>query len=194
MWAIAPHETYPGHHLQRLYQNENPRRLRVYESSYSNQALVLLHRMGADAEHTATTRRTSRTLHARDAASQAVAHGPRDHRLRPPHRPHDLRRCACSSRPDRIGFVRYGGQINIDGITTGGADTAAPTLGYFEWMLLREDYFKKMRELDQKGSLKDFHDRIYKIGFLPVTLVRESLMHQLEQQFRPRGAATSSQQ
>ena len=54
--------------------------------------------------------------------------------------------------------------------------------------------FKKMRELDQKGSLKDFHDRIYKIGFLPVTLVRASLMHELEQQFRPRGTATSSQQ
>ena len=28
----------PGHHLQRLYQNEIPRKLRVYEGSYSNQA------------------------------------------------------------------------------------------------------------------------------------------------------------
>jgi hypothetical protein len=48
-----------------------------------------------------------------------------------------------------------------------------------------------MRELDQKGSLKDFHDRVYKIGFLPVTLIRESLMHQLETEFR-RPASTSS--
>ena len=87
---------------------------------------------------------------------------------------------------ERIGFVRRGGQINIDGISTGGSGTAAPTLGYFEWMLLREDYFKKMRELDQKGTLKDFHDRVYKIGFLPVTLVRDELLHQLEPQFRRR--------
>jgi hypothetical protein len=40
-----------------------------------------------------------------------------------------------------------------------------------------------MRELDQKGSLKDFHDRVYRIGFLPVVLVRETMFHQLEQEF-----------
>src|SRR5262249_16759461 len=38
MNVIAPHEVYPGHHLQRLYQNEIPRPLRVYNSSYSNQS------------------------------------------------------------------------------------------------------------------------------------------------------------
>ena len=84
---------------------------------------------------------------------------------------------------DVIGFVRRGGQINIDGITAGGSRTAAPTLGYFQWMLLREDYFQKMRELNQRGTLKDFHDRVYKIGFLPVVLVRETLFHDLEEQF-----------
>jgi hypothetical protein len=83
-----------------------------------------------------------------------------------------------------IGFVREGGRINIDNITARtGADYAAPTLGYFQWMLLREDYFQKMRELDQKGTLKDFHDRVYKIGFLPVVLVRETMFHELEQEF-----------
>ena len=78
----------------------------------------------------------------------------------------------------------------MDGITSGGSGTAAPTLGYFEWMLLREDYLKKMRELDQKGTLKDFHDRVYQIGFLPVTLVREALFHDLEKEFRPTIKAT----
>jgi uncharacterized protein (DUF885 family) len=95
---------------------------------------------------------------------------------------------------ERIGFVRRGGQINIDSITEGGSGTSAPTLGYFEWMLLREDYFKKMRELDQKGTLKDFHDRIYKIGFLPVTLVREALMHQLETEHRRPATTTAARQ
>ena len=83
-----------------------------------------------------------------------------------------------------IGFVREGGRINIDGITSRvGTATAAPTVGYFQWMLLREDYFQKMRELDQKGMLKDFHDRVYKIGFLPVVLVRETMFYELEQEF-----------
>lgn len=50
-------------------------------------------------------------------------------------------------------------------------------------MLLREDYFAKMQELDQKGTLKDFHDRVYSIGFLPVVLVRETMFHDLEQAF-----------
>ncbi len=40
-----------------------------------------------------------------------------------------------------------------------------------------------MRELDQKKALKDFHDRVYRIGFLPATLVREWLFHELETEF-----------
>ena len=91
---------------------------------------------------------------------------------------------AVNVESDRTGFVRRGAEINIDGITSGGTGTAAPTVGYFQWMLLREEYFNKMRELDQKGTLKDFHDRVYKIGFLPVTLVRLEMMHQLEHEFR----------
>ena len=43
-----------------------------------------------------------------------------------------------------------------------GTSMSAPTLGYFQ----------KMRGLNQRGTLKDFHDRVYKIGFLPVVLVR----------------------
>jgi hypothetical protein len=93
---------------------------------------------------------------------------------------------AVTLESDRTGYTRRRAQGYIDGITSRGSETAAPTLGYFEFMLLREDYFKRMRELDQKGTLKDFHDRIYKIGFLPVTLVREALFHELEQEFRPR--------
>jgi uncharacterized protein (DUF885 family) len=91
---------------------------------------------------------------------------------------------AVTLETETIGFVPQGGQINIDNIVARtGADYAAPTLAYFEWMLLREDYFSKMRSLDQKGTLKDFHDRIYKIGFLPVTLVREALFYSLDQEF-----------
>jgi uncharacterized protein (DUF885 family) len=92
---------------------------------------------------------------------------------------------AVNVESERTGFVRRGAEINIDGIAGGGTNTAAPTIGYFQWMLLRDDYFNKMRELDQKGTLKDFHDRVYRIGFLPVELVRDQLMVELEREHRP---------
>jgi hypothetical protein len=190
MNVIAPHETYPGHHLQRLYQNENPRRLRVYENSYSNQSWCYYIEWELAPNYGFYPKdkqalyelemlrlklwRMGRVIIDSGLHTGRLSYGD-----------------AVQLESERIGFVRYGGQINIDGITAGGSETAAPTLGYFEFMLLREDYFKKMRELDQKGSLKDFHDRVYRIGFLPVTLIREALMHQLETEFR-RPTSTSS--
>jgi len=184
MWAIATHEVYPGHHLQRLYQNQIPRKLRVYESSYSNQAWCyyieweLTPRYG----FFPPAKQDVYELEMLRLKLWRMGRVIIDSGLHTGRMSYDD---AITLETDRIGFVRQGGRINIDSITEGGSGTSAPTLGYFEWMLLREDYYKKMRELDQKGSLKDFHDRVYKIGFLPVRLVREALMHELEQQYRP---------
>ena len=183
MYAIATHEVYPGHHLQRLYQNANPRKLRVYESSYSNQAWCyyieweLTPNYGFYPED-------KQDLYELEMLRLKLWRMGRviiDSGLHTGRMSYDE---AVELETDRIGFVRQGGQINIDTITEIGGYMSPATLGYFEWMLLREDYFKKMRELDQKGELKDFHDRVYKIGFLPVALVREALMHELEQEFR----------
>lgn len=191
MHVIATHEVYPGHHLQRLYQNEIPRKLRVYESSYSNQAWCYY------IEWELTPRfpfypDDKKDIYALEALRLKLWRMGRviiDSGLHTGRMSYDD---AVNLETSRIGFIRRGGQINIDSITEGGGGTSAPTLGYFEWMLLREDYFKKMRELDQKGSLKDFHDRVYKIGFLPVRLVREALFHQLEQQFRPQSSSAAA--
>jgi uncharacterized protein (DUF885 family) len=191
MWAIATHEVYPGHHLQRLWQNANHRPLRVYESSYSNQAWCyyieweLTPTMGfypADKQELYTLEMLRLKLW---RMGRVII----DSGLHTGRMSYDD---AVQLETERIGFVRRGGQINIDTITERGTGMSPPTLGYFEWMLLREDYFKKMRELDQKGTLKDFHDRVYKIGFLPITLVREALFHELEQQYRPRATTTAS--
>ena len=184
MNVIAPHEVYPGHHLQRLYQNENPRKLRVYESSYSNQGwcYYIEWELGPNYGFYPADKQELYTLEMLRLKLWRMGRVIIDSGLHTGRMSYDD---AVTLESETIGFVRRGGQINIDSITEGGSGTAAPTLGYFQWMLLREDYFKKMRELDQKGTLKDFHDRVYKIGFLPVTLVREALFHQLEQEFRP---------
>jgi hypothetical protein len=190
-YAIAPHEAYPGHHLMRLYQNRNPRKLRVYESSYSDQAwcyyvewdltpdpaLAFFPKDKQDLYSLEVLRlklwRMGRVIIDAGLHTGVLSWGD-----------------AVKVESDRTGFVRRGAEINIDGIMSGGTGTAAPTVGYFQWMLLRDQYFTKMRELDQKGTLKDFHDRIYKIGFIPIKLVRQALLHQLEQEFRKAPSTT----
>jgi hypothetical protein len=190
MNVIAPHEVYPGHHLQRLYQNEIKRPLRVYASSYSNQSWCYYIEWEL-APNYGFYPKDKQALYELESLRTKLWRMERvivDAGLHTGRISYDD---ALQLESERLGFVRRGAEINIESITATGSDTAAPTLGYFEWMLLREDYFKKMRELDQKGTLKDFHDRVYKIGFLPVTLVREALFHQLEQEFRKPQAATN---
>jgi hypothetical protein len=183
-YVIAPHEAYPGHHLQRLYSNENPRRLRVYESSYSNQSWCYYIEWELTPEPKygwyPKDKQAIYELEMLRAKMWRFGRVIIDSGLHTGRMSYDE---ALDLESNTLGFVRRGAQINIDGITEGGSRTSAPTVGYFQWMLLREDYFQKMRELDQKGTLKDFHDRVYKIGFLPVVLVREEMFHQLEQEF-----------
>lgn len=186
MYAIATHEVYPGHHLQSLFQQQNPRRLRRYLESYaSNQAWCYYIEWELTPDpgygwfppdkqdvYSLETLRLKLWRFGRVIIDSGLNTGRMSYDE------------AVELETGTIGFVREGGRINIDNITARtGADYAAPTLAYFQWMLLREDYFQKMRELDQKGTLKDFHDRVYRIGFLPVMLVRETMFHELEEQF-----------
>ena len=185
MYVIATHEVYPGHHLQRLYQNTLDRPLRVYESSYSNQSwcYYIEWELTPDPKYGwfPQDKQDVYELEYLRAKLWRMGRVIIDSGL---HTGRMTYEAAVDLESNTIGFVRRGAQINIDGIASRvGTTVSAPTLGYFQWMLLREDYFQKMRELDQKGTLKDFHDRVYKIGFLPVVLVREEMFHDLEQEF-----------
>jgi hypothetical protein len=192
-YAIGPHEAYPGHHLMRLYQNRNPRKLRVYESSYSDQGWCYYVEWDLTPDPTLgffpANKQDVYSLEVLRLKLWRMGRVIIDAGL---HTGALSWEEALKVEADRTGFVRRGAEINIDGIMSGGTGTAAPTVGYFQWMLLRDEYFNKMRELDQKGTLKDFHDRVYKIGFLPVKLVRQEMLHQMEQEFRGRPAATTT--
>ncbi len=188
MYVIATHEVYPGHLLQRLYQNTLDRPLRVYESSYSNQAwcYYVEWELTPDPKYGwyPEDKQDVYELEMLRAKLWRMGRVIIDSGLHTGRMSYDE---ALDLESNTIGFVRRGAQINIDGITSRvGTTMSAPTVGYFQWMLLREDYFQKMRELDQKGSLKDFHDRVYKIGFLPIVLVREEMFHDLEEEFGKR--------
>jgi len=186
MYAIATHEVYPGHHLQSLYKQQNPRKLRRYLESYaSNQSwcYYIEWELTPDPQYGwyPADKQEVYSLETLRLKLWRFGRVIIDSGLNTGRMGYDE---ALDLETREIGFVREGGRINIDNITSRtGADYAAPTLAYFQWMLLREDYFQKMRELDQKGTLKDFHDRIYRIGFLPVVLVRETLFYELEQEF-----------
>ena len=192
-YAIAPHEAYPGHHLMRLYQNRNPRKLRVYESSYSDQGWCYYVEWDLTPDPAlGFFPKEKQELYSLEVLRLKLWRMGRviiDAGLHTGTLSYDE---ALKVEADRTGFVRRGAEINIDGIMSGGTGTAAPTVGYFQWMLLRDEYFNKMRELDQKGTLKDFHDRVYRIGFLPVKLVRLELFHQLEREFRGRAAKATT--
>ena len=186
MYAIATHEVYPGHHLQSLYKQQNPRKLRRYLESYAaNQAwcYYIEWELTPDPQY-GWYPEDKQDVYELEALRLKLWRFGRviiDSGLNTGRMSYDD---AVELETNTIGFVREGGRINIDNITSRtGADYAAPTLAYFQWMLLREDYFQKMRELDQKGTLKDFHDRVYTIGFLPVVLVRETMFHQLDKEF-----------
>jgi hypothetical protein len=191
-YVIAPHEAYPGHHLMRLYRNQSPRKLRMYESSYSDQAwcYYIEWELAPDPDY-GWYPPAKQDLYSLEALRLKLWRMGRviiDAGLHSGKLTWDQ---AVDVESNRTGFVKRGAEINIDGISSGGTGTAAPTVGYFQWMALRDEYFNKMRELDQKGTLKDFHDRVYKIGFLPVVLVRDQLLHDLERDFRkPRPRTT----
>ena len=188
MYVIATHEVYPGHLLQRLYQNTLDRPLRVWESSYSNQSwcYYVEWELTPDPKYGwyPEDKQDVYELEMLRAKLWRMGRVIIDSGLHTGRMTYDE---ALDLESNTIGFVRRGAQINIDGITSRvGTTMSAPTVGYFQWMLLREDYFQKMRELDQKGSLKDFHDRVYNIGFLPIVLVREEMFHDLEEEFGKR--------
>ena len=74
---------------------------------------------------------------------------------------------------DKVGFLPWAAQLEVD------SSTASPGyfIGYFmgmsEILTMREEYKKKM---GAAFSLRDFHERLLKIGNMPPALMREALM------------------
>ena len=80
---------------------------------------------------------------------------------------------AISLMTDRVGFLRWAAQLEID------SSSARPGyfIGYFmgmtEILAMREEYKVKMGD---SFTLKDFHQKLLKIGNMPPSLMREALL------------------
>jgi uncharacterized protein (DUF885 family) len=81
---------------------------------------------------------------------------------------------AVSLMTDRVGFLRWAAEAEVD--------SALARPGYFIGYFMGMSEILKMREEYRQArgtafTLKDFHDRLLKIGSMPPALVRETLMH-----------------
>jgi uncharacterized protein (DUF885 family) len=78
---------------------------------------------------------------------------------------------------DRVGFLRWAAEAEVD--------SALARPGYFIGYFMGMSEILKMRDEARQlrgaaFTLKDFHDRLLKIGSMPPALVREALLHGLK--------------
>ena len=172
-WGViivtAPHETYGGHHVQGLYQLHNPRALRRNNgiSIFSEGWGLYNEQLMEETGFFPTERIHLRQLQLRLWRNARVIYDVGMHTGKLSYEE------AIALMTDKVGFLPWAAQLEVD------SSTASPGyfIGYFmgmsEILAMREEYKKKM---GSTFSLRDFHERLLKIGNMPPALMRESLM------------------
>lgn len=178
-WGVimvtAPHETYGGHHIQGLYQMHNPRKLRrengisIFSEGWGlyNEQLML------ETGFFKAKPTQLRQLHLRLWRNARVIYDVGMHTGRLSYDE------AIKLMTDKVGFLPWAAQLEVD------AAAASPGyfIGYFtgmkEILKIREE-FKERR--GEGYSLRDFHERLLKIGNMPPALMREALFNNLNQE------------
>ncbi len=171
-WGViivtAPHETYAGHHVQGLYQMHNPRPLRkengisIFSEGWGLYNETLMQETG----FLPNERIHLRQLQLRLWRNARVIYDVGMHTGRLSYEE------AISLMTDKVGFLRWAAQLEID------SSSARPGyfIGYFmgmsEILKMRDEYKEKMGD---QFSLSDFHEKLLKIGNMPPSLMREAL-------------------
>lgn len=170
IYVTAPHETYGGHHVQILYQVQNPRRLRQRQSTsmFSEGWGLYNEQVFQETGFLPNERLHLRQLQLRLWRNARVIYdvGMQTGRM--------TRDEAITLMTDRVGFLRWAAEAEVD--------SALARPGYFIGYFMGMSEILKMREefKQRRGSaftLKDFHDRLLRIGSMPPALMREALMH-----------------
>lgn len=174
-WGVimvtAPHETYAGHHVHGLYQANNPRPLRrknsisLFSEGWGLYNEQLMRETGFFPNDKILLRQLQLRLwrNARVIYDVGLHTGKMNYEE------------AISLMTDKVGFLRWASQLEVD------ACTASPGyfIGYFTGMMeilrMREDY-KKMK--GEAFTLSEFHERLLKAGSMPTSLMREALFNQ----------------
>jgi uncharacterized protein (DUF885 family) len=175
-WGViivtAPHETYGGHHVQGLYQLNHPRKLRRQNgiSIFSEGWGLYNEQLMQETGFFPNERIHLRQLQLRLWRNARVIYDVGMHTGKLSYEE------AIQIMTEKVGFLRWAAQLEVD------SSTASPGyfIGYFTGMmeiLKMREQFKEKR--GSEFSLKDFHDRLMKIGNMPPSLMSEALMNDL---------------
>jgi uncharacterized protein (DUF885 family) len=172
-WGViivtAPHETYAGHHIQGLYQMHNPRKLRrtqgisIFSEGWGLYNEQLMQETGFFPDERIHLRQLQLRLwrNARVVWDVGIHTGRMSYED------------AVSLLSDRVGFLRWAAELEVDG----SAQAPGYRIGYFmgmsEILKMREEFRERM---GARFSLRDFHERLLKVGNMPPALMREGLM------------------
>lgn len=171
-WGVimvtAPHETYAGHHIQGLYQVNNPRPLRRENSIsiFSEGWGLYNEQLFRETGFFSNDKILLRQLQLRLWRNARVIY---DVGLHTEKMTYDE---AVKLMTEGVGFLHWASQLEID------ASCASPGyfIGYFTGMMeilkMREEYKRQQGDM---FTLSDFHEKLLKIGAMPIPLMRESM-------------------
>jgi uncharacterized protein (DUF885 family) len=171
-WGVimvtAPHETYAGHHIQGLYQINNQRALRRENSIsiFSEGWGLYNEQLFKETGFFPNDKILLRQLQLRLWRNARVIYDVGLHTEKMNYEE------AVKLMTEGVGFLPWAAQLEID------AACAAPGyfIGYFTGMMeilkMREEY-KKMK--GEQFTLSDFHEKLLKVGSMPIPLMREGL-------------------
>jgi uncharacterized protein (DUF885 family) len=169
IYVIAPHETYPGHHVQGLYQMHNPRKLRRSQGStlFSEGWGLYTEQLMQETGFLPNERIHLRQLQSRLWRNARLIFVVGMHTGQMTYDE------ALSFMTGQVGFARYAAEAEVSRGISSPDQQMSYFMGMTEILRMREEYKRRMGE---KFSLSDFHERLLKIGSMPSVLMREALI------------------
>lgn len=171
-WAMvtimSQHETYPGHFVQGLYQNDRPRRLRrAFRTSVFGEGWALYsEQVMKEVGYLPNARVELRQLQGLLSRTARLICDVGIHTERLSYRE------AVVLLRDRVGFSQRLAELEVDAMATAPGSRVGWLIGRSEILKLRSDFKERM---GAQFTLSDFHDRLLKLGSLPPPLLREAL-------------------
>ena len=173
-WGVilvtAPHETYAGHHIQGLYQMHNPKELRRNNglSLFSEGWGLYNEQLMLETGFYPNKKIKLRQLQLRLWRNARVIYDVGMHTGKLSYED------AISLMTDKVGFLRWAAQLEIDSSSSRPGYFIGYFMGMIEILEMREDY-KKMK--GENYNISDFHEKLLKIGNMPPSIMREALFN-----------------
>jgi len=171
--VTAPHEAYAGHHVQSLYQLHNPSKLRrafgipIFSEGWGLYNEQLMRETGFFPDDRIVLRALQLRLwrNARVVWDVGIHTGKMSYEE------------AIALLSERVGFLRWAAQLEIDGSAQNPIYRIGYFLGMSEILDMREEY---KRRAGDAFSLNGFHKNLLEVGNMPTALMRDGLMLSLE--------------